>query len=826
MIIRKHLLSVAATLLLCAGAIAQNANGLVMRSTDPEKDSLAFEALRERLAEIHKTRPTVAVVLSGGGAKGAAHIGVLKYIEELGIPVDIVLGTSMGGLMGGLYSLGYTASEVDSMLRSVDWNIMMSDKIPSDKFTYDLRKYRQTYALKIPFHYEEGVWKRRMEWSSGSDIQKFNESLPDGYIYGLNVYNMLSSLSVGYQDSIQFIDLPIPFCCVSADLVSMKQKNWTEGQYIDAVRSTISIPVFFKPVRKREKILVDGGIRDNFPIDIALQTGADIIIGVDLSHFYEYKDINNVFSIIMQSMSSLGDEAFVANQDRASVYIHPDITGYSMLSFGSKEIADIIERGYNAAKEHTAELEAVVARTGVCKKHLASRKATDINTTPVMVDDILFEGLTEDEQEYFISKIKSTKERVVVNRELLDNAVFALYGTNRFNSVTYRLLGTEEPYDLLFICDKKPVHEVGIGIRGDTEQAIELAAHLGINHNAVWGHKFDVKTVLSMSPEAVLTYSYIPKRGPGINLSLKTGYTQRKGRDLLYSTMGDLPEDPITGNINHTNFREYSWDNDVRLFLDFSKGMIGNFNVGVSLKNMPYYYTLSDDGVLPAVHDWETFSLTAFADLVMDTRDDMHFATKGIRVSAKYDYLFYGYSNISPYEATYNPGNESGHISDTHYLSASAEGAISIGDRFAFVPSIHGRAIFGQNNRLPYMRNFAGGVMAGRYYDHQMPFFGLDRILYCSDAKGISAVARLDMRTRIWKKLYAAAVASYLMDYNMYNIYDVRSDFETPPATYTDIWTFGLELSYNLFIGPVKFDLHWDNVTKSIGAYFGVGFDF
>ena len=177
---------------------AQQANGLVNISYDPHGDSVFFKKIQHRMAEIRKHRPTVALVLAGGGAKGAAHIGVLKYLEEKGIPVDFVAGTSMGGLMGGLYAMGYSAAEIDTIVRSIDWNVMMSDDIPMAYYAYKSQRYKETYVIDIPF----------------SRFQ-FKQSLPSGYLYGLNVYNMMSSLSVGYQQDMDFMDLPTPYCCVA-----------------------------------------------------------------------------------------------------------------------------------------------------------------------------------------------------------------------------------------------------------------------------------------------------------------------------------------------------------------------------------------------------------------------------------------------------------------------------------------------------------------------------------------------------------------------------------------------------------------------------------
>jgi NTE family protein len=295
---------------------------LATASVDPVGDSIAFAKMQRKLDRIRRTehRPTVALVLSGGGAKGAAHVGVLRYLKEQQIPVDVVLGTSMGGLVGGLYALGYDVDYLDSLVTHMDWGLALSDDVPQDFISYATKMYKEKYALAIPFHYSEDVFramvgqeemdkakarkgkKRNLERSGMRQegevkvpINNVARSLPAGYITGLNVNNIFSSLSAGYQDSVSFLDFPIPFCCVASDMVSCKAKNWTSGSITEALRSTMSIPGLFDPVRTHGMVLVDGGTRNNFPTDIAREMGADYVIGVDLSDKdMSYDEINNI----------------------------------------------------------------------------------------------------------------------------------------------------------------------------------------------------------------------------------------------------------------------------------------------------------------------------------------------------------------------------------------------------------------------------------------------------------------------------------------------------------------------------------------------------
>ena len=243
-----------------------------------EAKDLRLRVIRHKLDSVRTRnhRPTVALVLAGGGAKGAAHVGVIRYLESIGMPVDIVMGTSMGGLVGGLYSLGYSAEHLDSLIRSIDWDMALSDKVPRDYLSYSTIKYKEKYALSFPFYYARNDFLQQradeLQYPHRSDdihlgadgpdasgLVKDNllGSLPSGMVYGQNVNNIFSAVSVGYQDEIDFYeDLPIPFLCVATDLVTGTAKIWTKGKLTTALRSTMSIPGLFTPVKSGGMVLV------------------------------------------------------------------------------------------------------------------------------------------------------------------------------------------------------------------------------------------------------------------------------------------------------------------------------------------------------------------------------------------------------------------------------------------------------------------------------------------------------------------------------------------------------------------------------------------
>ena len=211
-------------------------------------------------------RKKVALVLSGGGAKGVAHIGVLKVLERAGIPIDIITGTSMGSIVGGLYACGNDAMRLDSIVRSQDWSIVLSDR---DNLRYQSLKEREqhnTYAL-----------------STSLRLKKKKTSIGGGFIIGKNIGKLLRTFTYPYNDSIDFDTLPIRFACVATDVVDNSEIVFHRGVLSEAMRASMSIPGAFAPVRKDNQVLVDGGLRNNYPADIAKEMGADYIIGVSVA---------------------------------------------------------------------------------------------------------------------------------------------------------------------------------------------------------------------------------------------------------------------------------------------------------------------------------------------------------------------------------------------------------------------------------------------------------------------------------------------------------------------------------------------------------------
>ena len=294
-------------------------------------------------------RKKVAVVLSGGGAKGMAHIGVLKVLERAGIPVDIVTGTSMGSIIGGLYAIGYNANSLDSMVRVQDWSYVITDKEDLRNQSLSDRKKQYTYL------YSTGLTLGKRDMNAG------------GFIKGKNLAELFQQLCTGYTDSLDFThDLRIPFACVATNIIDNSEVDFHSGRLPQAMRASMAIPAAFSPVRIGDKVLVDGGLKNNYPADIAREMGADIIIGVTVQGAPKVaENIGGTMSILSQIIDVNCKNKYDENLAITDLHLQVDTKGYGSASFSQAAIDTLIRRGEELAMHHWDDIVALKQRIGI-----------------------------------------------------------------------------------------------------------------------------------------------------------------------------------------------------------------------------------------------------------------------------------------------------------------------------------------------------------------------------------------------------------------------------------------------------------------------------
>ena len=770
------------------------------------RDSAAVQNLRAYMDEIRvrEARPTVALVLSGGGAKGAAHVGVLRYMESLDIPVDVIFGTSMGGLIGGLYALGYTPAQLDTLLRGADWSLLLSDKLDRKYITYADAQYKRQYLLSFPFYYtanqlqqqaslsDEGPDPtKRLDLSSngpeqGSALRRnVLNSLPSGFVTGYNVTNMISSLSVGYHaDDLDFTkDLPIPFLCVATDVVSAKAKVWYEGDLVTAMRSTMSIPGLFKPVRTGGHILVDGGMRNNYPTDLARQIGADIVIGVELSDAVKgAEEIYNIGDILYKGIDMLSNDSFERNQHGADVTIKPDLHEYDMLSFDPVSIDSIMARGYVAALGQGDSLAMIKRRVG--PEHgltLRSKSALDLSARAVVIDTITVKGVSRHDANYIIHRVEYLKGRHC-DKAIIEDAISFIYRTKAFEYVSYELLGTEEPYELQIRCRKGPVNRIGFGGRVDSEELVTALFNVGIGVNKLSGQKLDISTAIGANPEVSVLYSYDAPSLPTLNF--KTDY-QVRTRAPLY-----IDADPYS-------LSNWRWTQQFYI----SNLSWSSIDLNLGLRNeLMRARRLTPDGEAPVPFELDNRlddNVVAFFRFRIDTFDKNYFPKTGYTLGFDFEHVLTVSDGSLPNFSTF---------------SIFWEEVFSMGSRWAMTPSIRARVLLGDEFPLLY-RNYFGGAFAARYLDQQMPFAGIGNMALCGNYLGI---VRTDLRYRFAGEHYITSAANLSYDFAQ------PDDIAHGDITYG----FNLGYAYDSFVGPLKADLMWNSRTRSLGFYLSLGYEF
>lgn len=783
--------------LLLAGSGLMSARGI-----DPQADSAAIASMRARMDEIRRYRPTVALVLSGGGAKGAAHIGVIRHIEELGIPVDMVLGTSMGGLIGGLYALGYTTDQMDSLVRNMDWDWVFSDKLSRKYVSYTDMRYKEKYLLSVPFFYERDYFKMmrqnelRFDPGHRQDIlhigadqengpQFFREnlmgSLPSAYIYGQNVSNLISSLTIGYQDHMNFQDLPVPFVCVAADMVSGKAKMWHDGKINDALRSTMSIPGVFAPVRVDGMVLVDGGLRDNYPTSLAREMGADIIIGVDLSDARRtYVDVNNIGDIIGQGIDMLGRDAFEKNVNIPDVKIKPDLHEFNMMSFSTKSIDTILVRGAEAARAQDSLLRIVAEKTSKGYSAPRKRSAFDFQSDSLVIAEVDIRGVMPKEKE-LLKKRLDLKFGQKIARKDLDDIVAKIYGTQAYDYVTYELLGDQEPFRLVLNCGKGPIHQLGLGVRADTEEIVSVLLNLGFNAHKLHGSVYDFTGKISANPYLQFHWSYDMPKMPTINALASVRWT----------------------DMNMLNFGTN------RLSLDYFKARqeiyVSNmkwkmFDIKAGLRNEVFDIRNIKSSQVIGDYDFSQMNndfVSLYVDARADTFDDGYFPTRGFRAGASYSWTFYGFPEK---------------FNDFRTITADAKVVIPIGSRVALIPSLDCRFLIGIDIPVAYF-NAMGGSLAGRYVDQQLPFLGITNI---TAMRNILTIYRADLRVKIANNHYLKGIVNYSRDCDYFYSY----------GYWPGNFGAAIEYSFDTIFGPLSANVHWSDITNKVGVYLSAGYNF
>ncbi|WP_422004608.1 patatin-like phospholipase family protein [Roseivirga pacifica] len=411
------------------------------------------------LSIAQNSAPKVGLVLSGGGARGMAHIGVLKKMEEAGIYPDYVTGTSMGAVVGALYSLGYSAHEIDSIAKTADWSMLLSNDISFQDVAIEEKDYFGRYILELPM--------------KGTSPQ-----LPKGIIGGQNLYKLFSTLTRGSHGLTSFDELPIPYRAVATDIETGKSVTLSDGSLTEAMRASMAIPSVFTPVEIDGKLLVDGGLVRNFPVQEVIDMGADIVIGVFVSTDLDKKeDLSTMVDILFQSSWVLSAYDSRAQTELVDLYLEPDLDGYSASDFTSSD--SIIHRGELIGEKMKPQLDRLYdSLTNLGKQFKTPQKL--IAQQQYDFSEIEVVGNQDISKQFILGRL-GFDDSEPVSLAQIDEAINQVYGTQYFAKVDFEILPlANNTYDLRIKVEEKPA----VFLKGALHYNNEVKAGINLNVTA------------------------------------------------------------------------------------------------------------------------------------------------------------------------------------------------------------------------------------------------------------------------------------------------------------------------------------------------------
>lgn len=613
---------------------------------------------------VTRPRPTVGVVLCGGGAKGFAHIRILKAIDDAGIPVDYIGGTSIGSIIGALYAVGYDPETMEQIVRSQDWDKVMYDKIPRILMPVEQKMQEREYLATFPI--------------SNGKI-KVKPSLVDGVYVNM----LLSKLMFPANDIHDFNNLSVPFYCIATDVEHARQYEFTKGNLTRSVRASMSIPFFFKPVSMDGMVFVDGGMVNNFPVRNMEERGVDIIIGVDLEdEVIPASKIDNSLELLesMLNLSSLEESNYARNH--CDLYIKPNLHGRNMMSFN--DFDSIIQFGEETAHKYYPHLERMAAFLHDFEDFEINRPHTKVvDTMNVVGIDIV--GV-HDKHKMSVAREFGKKFPRIMTVDNIQEVVLKLSASGYYEDLWYETDSVGDGVVVKLHCKELADKSASFCIHYDNEYGIGALVN------------FNMKNVWNTLNRTTLNLDINIAENPYIkcNLNKRYGRIFRYGADLSVISVRINQMDDA--NITNT----YSIQSNT---LDLYAQLIPSLTQQIRIGGVADYVHLKDLVGLNGIKTDYSFYSYVYLNYFYGNEDSPNFAMRGWKVNFLGKCVFYeGLSYI-----VHGKVLKSFPIGKKNSVKIGLEGGTKIGEP-----------------EVPLFYQFlVGGQSKMNYYDNVVTFAGL-----------------------------------------------------------------------------------------------------
>ncbi|MDW8851348.1 patatin-like phospholipase family protein [Flavobacterium sp. MMLR14_040] len=709
-------------------------------------------------------RPKIGLVLSGGGAKGFAHIGVLKVLEEAGIKIDYIGGTSMGSIIGGLYASGYNASQIDSIFKKTNFDELINDYIPRSSKNFYGKKNDELYAIVLPF-------------------SNFRVGIPEALSKGMYNYNLLSSLTRNVRHVRDFNKLPTPFLCIGTNIETGEEVLLNKGNLVQAMMASAAFPSLFTPVEIDGKLLVDGGVVNNYPIKEVRNLGADIIIGVDVQDdLLNRKSLKNATRILVQITNLQSIDKMKKKIKDTDVYIKPDIRDYGVISFDKGE--EIIRKGEEAAFAVYEKIKDLTNETTFYKK-----PKLKISSDTIQIKKINSDKLDNYTKEYIRGKLRF-KPGSTITYDDLKAGMNNLDATQNFSAISYCLQPDGNEDDLDLVLRENPTQtylKLGLHYDGLYKSGILL----NLTHKKTF-LKNDVTSLdIILGDNFRYDFNYYVENGFNISFGFRSRLNQFN-RNVTNSFSSLITESP--GNLINVDFM------DVTNQAYFQTIFVQKFLMGGGLEykylkiNSP---TLSNEENI--IEKSSYFSV--FGYLKYDSLDNKSFPHSGVYFSTDVQ----TYLASSDYTRKFKP-----------FSTAKAE--------IAFVDRLFKKATFkieadaGFNigsDSVPFFDYILGGYGYNKINNFNY-FYGYD---FLSIAGNSYIKTALTLDYEILKKNHVNISANYA---NLGDDIFTTVDWVSMPKYSGYAIGYGLET----IIGPIEIKHSWSPEMSKSFTWFSIGFMF
>lgn len=721
-----------------------------------------------------KKNQKVGLVLSGGGAKGLAHIGALKVIEEAGIKLDYIGGSSMGAIVGALYASGYTANQLDSLFHEVNFNILIQDETPRSAKTFYEKDEDEKYALTLPF-------------------DNFKISFPSGLSRGQNIYNLISRLTMHLGDVRDFSKMPIPFFCVASNIETGEQVILESGSLPKAVSASGAIPSLFSPVRLDGMLLTDGGVTNNYPVEELRNRGAEIVIGVDVQDSLVDRDeLKTAFNILSQignfrTIMQMGEKAKLTD-----VYIKPEISNFNILSFERGE--KIIAAGEEAARKKLEDLREIASQQTSTREVKMVEMVDAIN-----INSVTIEGNSSYPRSYIMGKLRLRYNSHYSLRDL-NVGVNNLTATANFDRINYSLMPNNGSYDLALQMEESK-NKTYLRLALHYDDLYKSGALINLTRKSLLVTNDAASLDLILGDNSRYNFQYFIDKGYYWSVGVRSRYNQfHKGVSFDGSSESSMLED-IRINKIELDYQDYT----NQLYVETLFQQIFSFGVGVEHKFLKITSetigSTTQDLQLPSTVFEKSHFYSTFGYLKLDSYDDKYFPTRGVYFDGNFQlYLF---------SSDYNQN-----FSEYSIARGTIGYVFSPFDKFSTRISSEAGFRIGRdgNHSLDF---FLGGY-GNNFINNLTPFYGYDFLSISSDSY-IKGLIELDYE--IFRKNHIIASANFANVEN--NLYTSGNWLSMPDYS-------GYALGYGLetFLGPMEVKYSYSPEIKNSQWFFSLGFWF